>query len=164
MTEMTAVTVRSAISADLEVIVALADARRRQHETYQPTFWRPATDAAAMHRPYLADLIEDDDVLTLVALDGPTVAGFLVGRLAPAPPVYDPGGPTCTVDDFAVAHPDQWTTVGTSLLRTVQGQARRRGAVQVVVVCGRLDESKRAMLEQSDLSIASEWWVAPLSG
>lgn len=33
----------------------------------------------------------------------------------------------------------------------------------LVVVCGHLDQAKRAALESCRLTIASEWWVAPLS-
>lgn len=79
-----------------------------------------------------------------------------------APPVYDPGGPTCLIDDFAVAVPEQWPTVGVDLLGALRRTARERGAAQVVVVCGHLDGPKRTALEHSGLSIASEWWVAPL--
>jgi len=34
---------------------------------------------------------------------------------------------------------------------------------QVVVVCGRHDEAKRAALFASGLTVASEWLVAPLT-
>lgn len=48
-----------------------------------------------------------------------------------------------------------WTSVGRAALE--------RGAAQIVVVTARLDEAKRAVLAGSGLSVASEWWVRPLS-
>ena len=62
------------------------------------------------------------------------------------------------VDD----HPESWATVGVDLLNAIQEDARHRGAAQLVVVCGHLDEAKRAALDSCRLTIASEWWVAPL--
>ena len=44
----------------------------------------------------------------------------------------------------------------------VMQQARQRGAAQTVVVCGHLDQPKRAMLAQVGFSIASEWYVQSL--
>ena len=156
-------TIRPAGADDLEPIVALADDRRRQYATFQPVFWRPAPDAAARQRPYLNSLIADATVITLVAISDETLVGFVIGRLVPAPAVYEPGGPTCTIDDFTVSQSASWATVGVDLLRAIQEEARHRGAAQLVVVCGHLDQAKRAALETCRLTIASEWWVAPLS-
>lgn len=156
------VTIRPAVASDLDRLLQLGEARRRQYAEYQPVFWRPATDATDKQRPYLAKLIEDNAVITVVADTGGTLAGFAVGTIVAAPPVYDPGGPTCVIDDFAVAFPEQWPTVGVDLLGALRRAARERGAAQVVVVCGHLDGPKRTALEHSGLSIASEWWVAPL--
>jgi hypothetical protein len=44
----------------------LAGARREQYAGYQPVFWRPAANAEQLHRPYLARLVDDEDVITLV--------------------------------------------------------------------------------------------------
>jgi GNAT superfamily N-acetyltransferase len=157
------VEVRPAAPGDVDAVVRLAAARRAQYETYQPVFWRPAADAAARQRPYLAGLIDDPAVISLVAVTGRDVAGFAIATVAPAPPVYDPGGLTCMLDDFAVADPRDWPTVGVALLRAVSRAAQERGAAQVVVVTAQLDEAKRAVLAASGLSVASEWWVRPLN-
>ena len=74
-------------------------------------------------------------------------------------PVYDPGGKTCLVDDFAVDSAGDWTTVGNALLAAALQEARERGAVQAVVVCGHRDDPKRHMLAGDGFSIASEWYV-----
>jgi hypothetical protein len=89
------------------------------------------------------------------------LTGFLIATLLPAPPVYDPGGLTCQIDDFAVVAAASWLTTGVQLLRTGLAQAARRGAVQAVVVTGHLDQAKRQALRASGLELASEWWVTP---
>lgn len=86
----------------------------------------------------------------------------MLAQLVPAPPVYDPGGLTCSIDDFAVADPDLWASVGVDLLREVQREAGQCGAAQVVVVCGHQDHAKRAAPDNCALTIASEWWVKAL--
>jgi GNAT superfamily N-acetyltransferase len=93
---------------------------------------------------------------------GEVIDGFVLAMLVPAPPVYDPGGLTCSIDDFCVADPTLWNTVGMALLDEAQRLARERGAVQVVVVCGAHDEPKRRLLESRGLSIASHWYVGRL--
>lgn len=159
---MSDVFIRAADSDDLDGMLALSDARRRQYESYQPIFWRPASDAAEQQRPYLAALIADDSVICRVAVTDDRLAGFVVGRLLDAPPVYDPGGLTCSLDDFTVADSELWGSVGVDLLHEVQREAAGRGAVQLVVVCGHADAEKRAALDSCGLTIASEWWVTGL--
>jgi hypothetical protein len=154
-------TIRAAEAQDLDALLELSEARRREYATYQPVFWRPAADAPAQQRPYLAALLQEPDVFARVAVTR-TVVGFAIGRLTAAPPVYDPGGPTCLIDDFAVADPDLWPTVGLDLLQTVADAARERGAVQIVVVTPFRDTAKRAALAAGGLDIASEWWTRPL--
>ncbi len=145
-------------------MVRLADRKRRQYVAYQPVFWRLAPSARAHHKEFLQRLVDDPDALSLVAtLDG-DVRGFVVGRLVPAPPIYDPGGPSLYVDDFVVSHDGEWSSIGAALLRGVRQLGAARGAAQVVVVSGALDSAKRRLLADADLEVASEWWVGRLSG
>lgn len=155
--------IRTAEDCDLEEILNLANAKRLEYEVHQPVFWRVAPDAIAQQRDFIASQIADERVITLVATSESKVVGFVIGRLVPVPPVYNPGGLTCLVDDFVVNESDSWETVSTDLLHQVRNAALSRGAAQVVVVCGHLDEPKRKALEESSLTIASEWWVAPLN-
>jgi hypothetical protein len=154
--------IRPARASDLASVLQLAAAHRSQYEAYQPIFWRPAPGAIDRQRPYLAKLIDDDAVITVVADTGGGLAGFAVGVIGEAPAVYDPGGATCVIDDFTVDVPGRWPTVGVELFRAVRRAAREQGATQVVVVCGHLDGPKRDALKGSGLNIASEWWVGPL--
>jgi hypothetical protein len=150
--------VRLAVAADVDAMTELAGARREQYAGYQPVFWRPAANAEQLHRPYLARLVDDQDVITLVSEDSGLFTGFVIALLGDAPGVYDPGGRTCQIDDFAVT-PDRWATAGPLLLRSAIEQAAERGAVQAVVVTGHLDQPKRDALRSCGLSVASEWWV-----
>lgn len=151
-----------ACQADLEQLLEIAAARRQEYAQYQPQFWRPAPDAVARQRDFFTSLIDQDDTLVVVARDNSGVRGFAIARTADAPPVYDPGGVTCVVDDFAVADPTDWPTVGPLLLDAVRAWACDHGATQMIVVVAHLDQAKRAVLSTAQLNIASEWWVAPI--
>jgi len=155
--------IRDAISADVDAIAALAEARRADYELAQPQFWRRAVDAVEVHRPWLAELVRDPDVVSLVATgtEG-QLAGYAVATVVPSPPVYDPGGPTGLVDDFQLADPGRWSTLGVELLAAVRERLAARGVVQLVVVCGQHDVAKRAALTTAGLAVASEWYVQPV--
>jgi len=155
-------TIRAAEARDLDALLELSEVRRQEYATYQPVFWRPAPRARDHQRPYLAGLLGEQDVLARVAVTHTAVVGFAIGRLMPAPPVYDPGGPTCLIDDFTVVDADSWLTVGLDLLRAVSDAARERGAVQVVAITPFQDAAKRTALKAGGLDIASEWWTRPL--
>jgi hypothetical protein len=107
--------VRPAVAADVDAMTELAGARREQYAGYQPVFWRPAANAEQLHRPYLARLVDDQDVITLVSEDSGLFTGFVIALLGDSPGVYDPGGRTCQIDDFAV------TPGRTAVLRTLGG-------------------------------------------
>jgi ribosomal protein S18 acetylase RimI-like enzyme len=153
--------IRAATAADVAAMAAFAASRREQYSHYQPLFWRPAQGALEKHRPYLARLVEDDKIITLVSEEDGELTGFLIATLTGAPGVYDPGGLTCQIDDFVVSPADQWQTSGAELLRAALAEAGRRGAVQAVVVTAHLDQPKRQMLRACGLEPASEWWVTP---
>ena len=150
------------MQADVPAMTALASLRREQYARYQPVFWRPAARATGTHRIYLSSLVARDEVITLVSEEAGQLSGFLVAALNPAPPVYDPGGLTCDIDDFVVAPATRWPTTGVRLLRAGLARAAQRGAVQAVVVTAHLDEPKRQALRACGLEVASEWWVTPL--
>ena len=152
--------VRPARAVDLDGMVELAAAKREQYAGYEAEFWRPAPDARARHRPYLAAQLDDDAFIVFVAEENSALVGFAAGRILDAPRVYDPGGATCVVDDFAVDAPARWATAGAELLAAVRHRAAERGAAQVVVVCARRDEPERTALRDAGLHSASEWWVA----
>jgi hypothetical protein len=101
-------------------------------------------------------------VIALVHERDEEIDGFVIASLVPAPPVYDPGGLTCLIDDFTVAAPALWPTAGEALLAEVGRRAKARGAVQFMVFCGHEHEPKRAMLAAAGLSLATEIHVGPV--
>jgi GNAT superfamily N-acetyltransferase len=153
---------RRAESRDVSEMAELAEKRRLHYQRYQPTFWRKAQDSQEQHTPFLESLLKREDVLILVHESTEKIEGFVIADFVAAPPVYDPGGSTCRVDDFCVAQEHLWETVGLALLNEVLRLAKEHGAAQSVVVCAHLDQSKRAMLAQLGYSIASEWYVRDL--
>jgi hypothetical protein len=160
--------IRTAAEADVEAIVLLADRKRREYAAYEPVLWRPADDAVARHRAFIAGLLADDAAIVLVSVAGKgqdqpaEVDGFIIARLMPAPPVYRPGGGVCLVDDFVVSSADDWSSAGIELLRAATAAAAERGAVHAVVVAGHDDQPKRKALAASGLHIGTEWWMSGL--
>lgn len=155
--------IRKADSKDVSRMLDLAEQRREEYERYQSVFWHRAADARAKQEPWFESLVRREDVVTLVYERDAMVQGFIIATFTPAPPVYDIPGPTCSVDDFCVAEHEDWLRYGRRLLDAVMEEARARGAAQIVVVCAHLDHSKRSMLSDAGLTIASEWYTIPLA-
>lgn len=74
---------------------------RKTLAEFQPQFWKPAFGASASSTDYFGGLVTREDALCLVAEVGGKAIGFALVTPTLAPPVYDPGGPTVTLDDFA---------------------------------------------------------------
>jgi hypothetical protein len=155
--------IRFAHAEDASAMVDLSEQQRLIDEArYQLKFYRKAADSREKQLPYFESLLARKEVIALVSERDSLIDGFIIGMAIDAPPVYDPGGSTCLVDDFVVQRPQDWSTVGVSLLRKVNAHAKERGAVQTVVICRRLDEAKRAALVSLQLALVSEWYVAEL--
>lgn len=155
---------RVATQDDVEVIADLIQEKRLQYENYQPIFWRVAPSARKNHRGFLAKVLAHERTIALVWEEIPgTVDGFIIANIIAAPLVYEPGCPTCMVDDYWVRGGELWETIGQALLDAVCARARSEfGAAQVLVVCGHKDTAKRTMLRDQGLEIASEWYVKGL--
>jgi GNAT superfamily N-acetyltransferase len=155
--------IRAATPADVPAMVALSDAKRTEYATYSPVFWRKAEGGAeAQARFFTNRQLPNEQIITLVAERDGTVEGFIMAMVQEAPPVYDPGGPVCMIDDFTVATPDLWATTGLALLEAATALARERGAVLTITICGHLDTPKRRMLQEHGATIAAETFVKPL--
>lgn len=154
--------IRAATAADIPRMVAIAEAKRVEYEGYSPVFWRKAPDSSPIQAAFFQRLLTGTDVIALVAETEATLLGFIIGAIATAPPVYNPGGPVCMVDDFAVANPMEWGSVGAPLLTAMEQEAKARGTVLSVVVCAQRDQAKQAMLREAGLAVASEWYVKAL--
>jgi GNAT superfamily N-acetyltransferase len=155
-------TIRRAVDTDIPDMVAIAAAKRIEYQGYSPVFWRKAPDASSRQEHYFQALLHDPNLIALIAAGEETLAGFVIGALTTAPPIYNSGGPVCLIDDFAVADPTHWPTIGAALFEAMQREAKGRGAVLIVVVCAQRDEAKRTLLRAVGLSVASEWHVGLL--
>lgn len=156
--------IRRAIEADIPRMVTISETKRIEYEGYSPVFWRKAPDSSPKQELYFQSLLMGTEVIALVAEAEDLLLGFVIGAIITAPPVYNPGGPVCIVDDFAVANSTDWHSVGATLLEAVEGEAKARGAVLSIVVCAQRDQAKRELLRSAGASVASEWHVKPLSG
>lgn len=154
------VLIRRAEAADVPSMVELSEKKRIQYQSYQPVFWSKAADSRQKQTGFFENVMKRENVIALVHDHGGNIDGFVIATLVPSPPVYA-AGLTCAIDDYCVADGD-WQGTGRELLDAVTAQAKERGAAQVVVVCGHLDEPKRQLLSLLGHTIASEWWVKPL--
>ncbi|MBI4640146.1 MAG: GNAT family N-acetyltransferase [Candidatus Tectomicrobia bacterium] len=154
--------IRKATDADISGMVAISETKRIEYQGYSPLFWRKAPDSSARQESYFQSLLRRPDLIALIAEADGKLAGFVIGAIATAPPVYNPGGPVCIIDDFVVADSSHWPSIGAALLEAVQHEAKGYGAVLVVVVCAQRDQAKRTLLQEAGLSVASEWHVRPL--
>jgi GNAT superfamily N-acetyltransferase len=153
--------IRIAIHTDISQMAALSEKKRMEYEAYAPMFWRRAADSMEKQKPYFAAQLAGENAICCVSEVNGEIDGFIIAQVGEAPPVYDPGGLVCVVDDFVVAEPALWNTVGRDLLDEARRMARLRGAELAVVVCGQMDVPKREMLQAAGLYVASEWWVNP---
>jgi GNAT superfamily N-acetyltransferase len=154
--------IRKPTRRDIPDILALAEATREEYQRYQRTFWRKAGDSLEKHQLFLERLLEDDHVQARIHETNGTIDAFVFASIMPAPPVYDPGGAVCLIDDFAAIDAAAWATAGAALLEAVTAEAKERGATLAVVIAGHLDQPKRAMLARTGYTIASEWHTREL--
>ncbi len=154
--------IRPATEKDVDRMVELSDLKRTEYAGYSPVFWHKAADANPLQVKFFHAQLSRDNNIILVAEENGQVKGFIIASIVNAPPVYDPGGSVCMIDDFTVSKPELWPTTGRALLQEATRQAKTRGAVLSVIVCPHLDEVKRSMLKENGSTIASEWYVHPL--
>jgi hypothetical protein len=154
--------IRTAKETDIPRMVAITETKRVEYEGYSPIFWRKAPDSSPKQAVFFQRLLTSPEVIALVAEEGDTLSGFIIGALTIPPPVYNPGGSVCIIDDFAVATPQGWDLVGAALLAAMEREAKARGAVLSVIVCPQQDQAKRTMLQKVGAAVASEWHVKPL--
>jgi hypothetical protein len=152
--------VSKALESNLASMVKLSYKKRREYENAQPRFWRWAGESGEkIQAEWFSNLLKDDKYIILSAKMDDEVVGFIIGRLVPAPEVYDPGGLTIIIDDFCVLRENMWPTVGVCLIHEIKRQAKDKSTTQVVVVSGDHDKSKCNFLEKLGLTVASKWYV-----
>jgi hypothetical protein len=155
--------IRVAIQDDVAAMVRLAAKKRAAYEPHSKVFWKIAPGVEGKQRDFLTAQIEDDSTICLVHQSQDVVDGFLIAKVATAPPVYAPGGKACVIDDFAVEQPELWQSVGVALKQEAEKRAQAAGAVVVIVVCEHHDPPKREALLTSGSVLTSEWFVSDLA-
>jgi GNAT superfamily N-acetyltransferase len=152
--------VRSARPDDVVAMAALAEMKREQYRHNASPFQVPAVDARSVHEAFLARLVSWDGFLVAVHDGQNGVDGFIVAGVGSAPPPFGEGA-LFHVDDFVVATPSLWTTVGRALLEFVAGEATSAGATKAIVVSGSraVDAPKVDFLAGLGLLCEAEWWV-----
>ncbi len=109
---------------------------------------------------WFKELLADKNYVMFTAeSDAQEILGFIIGKLMPAPEVYNSGGLTLMIDDFCMKSENLWQSVGHRLIEETKAAGKARGATQILVVCGAHDHPKRKFLKDQNLSIASEWFV-----
>lgn len=155
---------RKAILADIRSFVLLSISKRLEYEKAQPQFWRYAGEEGdKAQEKWFKELLDDKNYVMFCAeSETQEIVGFVIGKLMPAPEVYNPGGLTLMIDDFCVKSENLWHSVGHKLIEETKATAKDKGATQIIVVCGAHDLPKRKFLNEENLSIASEWFVGSI--
>ena len=155
-----AVVVSPTSLSDIPIMVQISYEKHKLYEKAQPQFWKYAGDIAELSQAkWFEELLAHDNHIMLTAKNNQKTAGFIIGKLMPAPEVYNPDVLTLMIDDFLVADEAEWNSIGSKLVQEIKTIAKMRNAAQVLVVCGTHDESKRRFLMNQNLFVASEWFV-----
>ena len=162
MSSKTRIDIRRATSSDVADLVRISAKFRSELAGFQPQFWRVAEGADEKQHGFFEFVISQDKMVVLVAESETGIQGFLMAAFVPAPPVYDPGGLTCLVDDFGVKNTEDWIEIGEQLLNYLSPLAKEKGCNQMVIICPQLHLGKRSLLSSLEFSVASEWWVRGL--
>src|SRR5579864_7242442 len=97
-------------------MVELSERKRSEYERYQPVFWRKADRSGEKQVPFFLAQLTKPNAIVLGHEESGEIDGFVIAVLVESPPVYDPGGWTCLIDDFAVARKTEWESAGMPLL------------------------------------------------
>lgn len=155
--------VRVARPDDADAAADFAATKRAEYEEYSPIFWRRAADGRAKHQPFLRQCIESDDYSAFAAERGDAIVGvILASRRGAPPPFHADREQTWFVDDFYVAEPELWESVGRALLDAAAAEAGASGAERLVVVGAQRDLPKRSFLLTAQCALEAAWWVHPV--
>ncbi len=143
--------IRPLTAADVPRVLELGEQKRQEYAAYSPVFWRLSPLPRKTFALYIQAQIADAENIALAHEQNDEVDGFVL--------VNARGG----IDDYTVAAPNLWPTVGAELLHSAGAEAHKRGIKILLVVCGAGDLPKRRMLAGQGLTLATDWYVKPLS-
>ena len=143
--------IRPLIAADVPRVLELGEQKRRQYAAYSLVFWRMSPLPRETFGPHLQSQIENSQVVALAHDRNGTLDGYVLANAQGY------------IDDFTVAKPELWPTVGADLLRAAGAAAQKKGISSLLVVCGAGDLPKRTMLAAQGLTHTTDWFVKPLA-
>ena len=143
--------IRPLTAADVPRVLELGEQKRREYQAYSPVFWRMSSLPRETFGPYLQSQIADTQNVALAHEHDGKIDGFVLMNAR--------GG----IDDYTVAAPELWPTVGADLLRAAGAAAHKKGIGSLLVVCGAGDLPKRTMLTAQGLTHTTDWYVMPLA-
>ena len=155
--------IRSALATDVQAMAQLLEIKRALLESFEPVMWRVSPAAAQLTPAFFTHQLGQPNAIARVAEDNGRFAGFIIGGVQDAPPVFAPGGKTVLIDDFAVIEGEGGDAAALALLDAVMSEARARGAVQLIAIAAAKDARVVRWLESKKLHVASQWWTRTLS-
>lgn len=142
------------------MMVDMSYQKRRAYEKAQPQFWKYSGPGAEISQTkWFEELLGSNDHIILTAESHQKIIGFIIGKLMPAPEVYNPGGLTLMIDDFCVDDEAKWHSIGSKLIQEIKTRTKTKEVAQILVACGAHDEPKRRFLKSMGLTVASECYV-----
>lgn len=156
-------TIRFGVTSDVPTMVKLSEAARIEDEKHEPVLWRKAKNSATHQMSYYEQYMQQEHVTVMVNQAGDGINGFAIAIMQVPPQIYDLPGYTCLINDFYVVDDALWNTVGRELLVATIDEAKKQGAVQVVVVSHQHNSAKQTLLHTMGLSVASTWYTKSLS-
>lgn len=141
--------IRPLTAADVLRVLELGEQKRREYAAYSPVFWHVSSLPRTTFAPYMQSQITDAQNVALAHEQDGKVDGFVLMNARG------------TIDDYAVAAPGLWSTVGVGLLQAAGAEAQKHGLKSLVVICGHGDIPKRTMLAEQGLTLATDWYVKP---
>ena len=142
--------IRPLTAADVPRVLELGEQKRREYQAYSPVFWRMSPLPRQTFAPYVQAQIASSDNVALAHERNGDLDGFVLANARGY------------IDDYTVAAPGLWPTVGADLLQAAGDAAHRKGINSLLVVCGAGDISKRRMLASQGLTLATDWYVKPM--
>ncbi len=133
---------------DLDWMIDLLAERRAPLVDFAPVFWRPAPQARAAHRTFIAHVVTD--------------GGGRAYRTADAVLIAAPRGDGWLVDD-AFVRGEQWlaTPDGGDLWNALAGDC---AGSQVRFVCPTYETQRAAFATEVGLAVQESWWLLELTG
>jgi len=134
------VTVRDATEADLDRVAELWAEMIDLHYDLDQRFWRRKPDGSEVFRKWMAESLDDEKRVLIVADVAGRVAGFVHGELTDAPPALEDKS-LAYISDVAVAFEFRGKGVGRKLMAAAEQRLAELGAKGVTLAAAVKNDS-----------------------